>query len=61
MISHPPKVFISYAHSTAEHKHRIADLVGTLRAKGLTVLVDTDVKTPQGPKTLCEIVGVRIG
>jgi len=49
MVPRPPKVFISYAHSTVEHKQRIASLVGTLRAKGLTVMVDTDVKTPQGP------------
>lgn len=50
LVSHPPKVFISYAHSTPEHNKRITDLVGTLRAKGLIVAVDTDVKTPQGPE-----------
>ena len=27
-VSHPPKVFISYAHSTPEHKQRITNLVG---------------------------------
>jgi len=50
LVSHPPKVFISYAHSTPEHNKRISDLVGTLRAEGLIVVVDTDVKTPQGPE-----------
>src|SRR3990172_2500203 len=50
MVSHLPKVFISYAHSTPEHKQCITDLVRTLRAKGLTVIVDADVKTPQGPE-----------
>ena len=50
MVSDPPTVFVSYAHSTPQHKQRIADLVGTLRAKGLTVAVDSDVKTPQGPE-----------
>jgi len=50
MVSHLPKVFISYAHSTPEHKQCITDLVRTLRAKGLTVMVDADVKTPQGPE-----------
>lgn len=44
-----PKVFISYAHSTAAHRARVADLAATLRAHGLTVLIDTDVRTPQGP------------
>jgi tetratricopeptide (TPR) repeat protein len=50
MVPYPPKVFVSYAHSTPEHNQRVADLVGTLRAKGLTVAVDSDVKTPQGPE-----------
>jgi hypothetical protein len=44
------KVFISYAHSSPEHKQTVSSLVVTLREKGLTVVVDTDVKTPQGPE-----------
>ncbi len=44
------KVFISYAHSSPEHKQTVSSLVGTLREKGLAVMVDTDVTTPQGPE-----------
>ena len=44
------RVFISYAHSSPEHKRAISNLVETLREKGLTVAVDTDIKTPQGPE-----------
>jgi hypothetical protein len=44
------KVFISYAHSSAEHRQTVSSLVETLREKGLTVAVDTDVTTPQGPE-----------
>jgi len=44
------KVFISYAHSSQEHKQTVSSLVETLRENGLTVTVDTDVKTPQGPE-----------
>lgn len=45
----PKKVFISYAHSSPEHRQTVNDLVTTLRAADLTVLVDTDVETAQGP------------
>ena len=44
------KVFISYAHSSPEHKQTVSSLVETLRRSGLIVMVDTDVKTPQGPE-----------
>ncbi len=44
------KVFISYAHSSPEHKQTVTSLVETLRKMHLAVTVDTDVKTPQGPK-----------
>ncbi len=44
------KVFISYAHSSPEHIQTVSRLVETLRANGLIVTVDTDVKTPQGPE-----------
>ena len=50
MPAQPTKVFVSYAHSTADHAQRITDLVGVLREHGLTVVVDADVKTPQGPE-----------
>lgn len=43
------KVFVSYAHSSAAHKETVAALVAALRAAGLAVTADTDVKTPQGP------------
>jgi hypothetical protein len=43
-------VFISYAHSSPEHTQTISCLAKTLREKGLTVAMDTDVKTPQGPE-----------
>ena len=44
------KVFVSYAHSSREHMQTVSTLVKTLRANGLIVSVDTDVKTPQGPE-----------
>jgi hypothetical protein len=44
------KVFISYAHSSPEHKQAVSSLAETLRQNHLAVTVDTDVKTPQGPK-----------
>ena len=44
------KVFISYAHSSPQHKQTVSNLVGTLRENGLAVMVDTDVTTPQGPE-----------
>ena len=43
-------VFISYAHSSPEHKQTVSRLVEILRKKGLAVSVDTDVRTPQGPE-----------
>lgn len=43
------KVFISYAHSSPEHKRTVYNLVDVLRSSGLTILMDTDVRTPQGP------------
>ncbi len=42
-------VFISYAHSSPDHKQTVYDLIEVLRLKGLNVLADTDVSTPQGP------------
>src|SRR5690349_7283929 len=45
-----PKVFISYAHSSRSHERLVVQLVEKLRSHGLTVLVDSDVKTPQGPE-----------
>jgi len=44
------RVFISYAHSSPEHKQTVFALVETLREHSLTVAADTDVKTPQGPE-----------
>jgi hypothetical protein len=44
------KVFVSYAHSSPEHRQSVSSLVEALRAKGMAVVVDTDVKTPQGPE-----------
>ncbi|MCY2924037.1 MAG: toll/interleukin-1 receptor domain-containing protein, partial [Planctomycetota bacterium] len=49
MAARPQKIFVSYAHSSDQHKQRVADLVATLRQHGLMVMVDTDVTTPQGP------------
>ena len=44
------KVFISYAHSSPEHKQIVYNLVDVLRSSGLlNVSIDTDVTTPQGP------------
>ncbi|HEX4264532.1 MAG TPA: methyltransferase domain-containing protein [Verrucomicrobiae bacterium] len=45
-----PKVFISYAHSSEAHKQTVANLVAVLRARGLIVAVDADVKEPYGPE-----------
>jgi len=45
-----PKVFVSYAHSSPLHKRLVSDLVEKLRASGLTVFLDADVITPQGPE-----------
>jgi len=49
MASHPARVFISYAHSSPQHKQLVAELVNTLREAGVDVAVDADVRTPQGP------------
>jgi hypothetical protein len=43
-------VFVSYAHSSPEHMQAVASLAETLRENGLTVRMDTDVRTPQGPE-----------
>ncbi len=45
-----PSVFVSYAHSSAEHTQRVQSFVEYLRTAGLTVVIDTDVKSPAGPK-----------
>jgi hypothetical protein len=42
-------IFVSYAHAPEHHERRVAKLVTDLRAKGLQVIVDSDVMTPQGP------------
>ena len=43
-------VFLSYAHSNNEHRQRVRSFVEYLRAQNLHVVVDTDVKSPAGPK-----------
>jgi hypothetical protein len=43
------KVFISYAHTSPEHKQTVYTLANNLRSSGLAVLIDTDVRAPQGP------------
>jgi hypothetical protein len=45
----PQRVFISYAHSSLEHKRAVSELALALRTKGLAVGIDADVITPQGP------------
>ncbi len=45
-----PTVFISYAHSSPEQKKTVSDFVGILRKKGVKVLVDTNIESPQGPE-----------
>jgi hypothetical protein len=45
----PKKVFVSYAQTPEEHKQRVAELVASLRAAGLSVHFDQDVTSPQGP------------
>src|SRR5258708_2162670 len=49
-VVEPPRIFLSYAHSTAKHKRRVAELVGVLRESALAVDIDTDVEAPQGPE-----------
>jgi hypothetical protein len=45
----PKKVFVSYAQVPEAHKLRVAELVASLQAAGLSVLFDQDVTSPQGP------------
>lgn len=44
------RVFVSYAHSNDEHRQRVRSFVEYLRAQNLHVVVDTDVRSPAGPK-----------
>lgn len=45
-----PRVFVSYAHSSDEHCEQVQRLARYLRDAGLQVVIDSDVKSPAGPK-----------
>ncbi len=44
------KVFVSYAHSSDEHVKLVQQFANDLRAEGLDVAIDSDVKSPAGPR-----------
>ncbi|MFT5324873.1 MAG: hypothetical protein ACI8P0_002739 [Planctomycetaceae bacterium] len=43
------QIFVSYAHSSSEHRQSVQQFAEHLRSAGLTVVTDVDVKSPQGP------------
>lgn len=43
------RVFVSYAHSSSGHRQTVRQFADALRAAGLDVRIDSDVKSPAGP------------
>jgi hypothetical protein len=43
------RILISYAREPEAYAQRVAELAESLRAAGLSVVLDHDVTTPQGP------------
>ena len=44
--AHPPRVFISYSHDSAEHADRVLDLADRLRRDGIEATIDQYVASP---------------
>jgi hypothetical protein len=51
----PPRVFISYSHDSDEHRDRVLDIAGRLRAGGIDAMIDQYIQSPpEGWPDWCE-------